>query len=622
VDLVHDPIYIRCNAGHQEQASFLYQVLPLVFYQMLLVYILFLLQPTTFIAQLNHGQSILQCPREIRNHHLQQGLVILPAIRPDLHLPIRHHLPFRILQRKQQARFLLHLFIRRINVHIRCTYQIHQLSLDRCLDGIHHIFHLFSIRRYRSRDLAGYFESIFQAIHIMGIPYLPTTVQDNHQHDQKQQSPDEHPQQIVQQISFFFQSQIPALQLLVLTGIVQDIQINITIVIRLRLHAQRRIGHTELFAETGNPFRHRHDTFGINPLQLDGLSRLGDVRLQAVQCIVTMIELFMMKVDVRKRFREVMQRLFMLAQLVIARSQGTVSTRNLIPIIVLLEKLQGTLGKSNDQLLPRQIVTVDGTHHSRTLVHKQVVILAVLQQFRHRLRGIRLKVDIPLFMAHHQAIHQVVELAYHNLLGRIGLIQASGTLHVVVIKKLRRISLQFLFHIDFANGFQGLRLLLQVIIIDRRSNGEFRAGIVETSENSIIRHGFLILRDTLHASQGTVPIIIEFLVHGGTLANLHSADIRHQALQFVGRLLVYFIQQAIRPFEIHLNEGTKGQIVQRLRLDGRIVFPHLQCLLSQLLRKVPILVSDIVCLMIQGIRLRINRVPASPPTRKERNGHP
>ena len=122
VDFIHDPIYIRCNAGHQEQASFLYQVLSLVFYQMLLVYILFLLQPTTFIAQLNHGQSILQCPREIRNHHLQQGLVILPAIRPDLHLPIRHHLPFRILQRKQQARFLLHLFIRRINVHIRCTY--------------------------------------------------------------------------------------------------------------------------------------------------------------------------------------------------------------------------------------------------------------------------------------------------------------------------------------------------------------------------------------------------------------------------------------------------------------------------------------------------------------------
>ena len=499
VDFVHYPIYIRCNSCHQEQTSFLDQVLTLVFHQMLFVYILLLLQPAALIPQLNHRQTILQGPRKIRNNYFQQSFIVLFHIRSRLHLPIRHDPTFRILQREQHARRILHFFTRRIDVHIGCPHQIHQLFLDRCPDSLNYIFHLFGIRRNRSRDLPTNVQCIFQAIHIIGIPNPPAAVQEYHQYDQNNQSTDNHRQKKIQQISFFFQREIAAFQFLVLTGIVQDIQIDISVIVRLRLHSQSRISHTELFPETGNPFRHRHDSLRIDPFQFNGLICFRYIRLQAVQCIVTMIKLFMMKVDIGKCLRKVLQRLFMVAQLVIARSQGTVSSRYLIPISVLLEKLQRTLGKSNDQFLPRQILPVNRTHHSRTLIQKQLIILPLLQQFRHGLRSIGFKINIPFFMTSHQAIHQIVKLTHNDIFRRFGLIHATGTLHVVIIKKLRRIPLQFLFHIDFVNGFQGLRLLLQVIIIYRRSNGEFRASIIEPTKNSLIRHGLLVFTDTLHA---------------------------------------------------------------------------------------------------------------------------
>ena len=403
----------------------------------------------------------------------------------------------------------------------------------------------------------------------------------------------------------------------VLTRIIQDVQVNVAVVIRLRLHAQGRIRHTELLTETGNPFGHRHDALGIDPFQLNGFRLLGNIRPQPVQRIVAMIEFLVMKIHVRKRLGEMLQRLIVTAQLVVARSQRAVGTRYLIPVIVLLEQLQGTLGEGNDQLLPRQVPPVDHTHHPRPALHQQVEVLPVLQQLRHGLRSVRLEVHIPLLMAQHQAIHQVVELTHHHLFGSGRLIHAARTFHIIIVEKLRRIALQFLGHIHPVDGFQGLRFLLQIIIVDGRGDGELRAGIPEPTQDTFILHRLLILADALHAAQGTVAIIIEFLVLSRALANLHHAHIGHQTLQLVGRLAIDLLQQAVRPFEVHPDEGTEGQVVQSLRLDGRIILAQLHRPACQLLRLMPVLVAHLIRPVVERIGLTGSVSEPSFPTAEE-----
>ena len=246
-----------------------------------------------------------------------------------------------------------------------------------------------------------------------------------------------------------------------------------------------------------------------------------------------------MKIDIRERFRQMLQRLFMTSQLIVARRQRAIGSRNLVPIPILLEKFQSTFRKSDDQLLPWHIAPVDDSHHPRPLFHQPIVMPLVLQQFRHRLRSIRFKVNISLFMTEHQAIHQVVELAQNHLFRSIRFVHPPRTFHIIIVEELGRITIQFPVHIHLVNSLQGLLFLLQVIIIDSRSNGKFGTSIIETTENILIFHDVHILANPLHTAQGTVPIIIEFLIHGRTLANLHHADIRHQTFQFIGRFLIY-----------------------------------------------------------------------------------
>ena len=140
-----------------------------------------------------------------------------------------------------------------------------------------------------------------------------------------------------------------------------------------------------------------------------------------------------MKVDIRQRVFQIRQRDFVFSQFVVTRSQSAVRTSYLIPVAILLEKLEGTLGKSYDELFPRQVPTIGNAHHAGTFFKQEVVILSVGEQLRHRLRSIRLEVSISVFVAQHQAIHQIIELAQDHLFGRIGLIQTARSTHIIIV---------------------------------------------------------------------------------------------------------------------------------------------------------------------------------------------
>ena len=300
----------------------------------------------------------------------------------------------------------------------------------------------------------------------------------------------------------------------------------------------------------------------------------------------------------------------------------------MIPVVVLLEKLQGTLGQGNDQLLARQVLRIHHQHHSRTALHQDVEVLLGLQQLCHGLRCIGFEVHIAQLVAHHEAIHQIVELTHEHFLRSRCLVHASGTFHVIIVQQLGCIAFQLGVDINLIDGFERLCLLFQVIIVYRRCNGELRAGIMEPAEEIGILQGLLILAYALDATERTVAVVVEFLVHGRALAYLHHPHIGHQAFQLVGGDIVYLGKEAVRLLEMHTDESAEGQVVQRLGLHGCIPLAQLQRLLGQCLRQVPVLVPYFVRLAVQGVGLaeRIS-FPSSLTAGKERHrraqsGHP
>ena len=145
---IHHPVDIRCNPRHNEQTSLLDQILTLVLYQMLLMYILLFLQTTALFAQSNDSQTIFQRPGKIGNNHFEQRLILLLQFGFLMNLPKTDRLSFRILQHKRKT--ILHCRNHPIlygnDFHIRGSHQSLNLFLHRRHYGINHIFYRLSIR--------------------------------------------------------------------------------------------------------------------------------------------------------------------------------------------------------------------------------------------------------------------------------------------------------------------------------------------------------------------------------------------------------------------------------------------------------------------------------------------
>ena len=90
-------------------------------------------------------------------------------------------------------------------------------------------------------------------------------------------------------LRFRFQISVAAFQFFVLTGIVQDIQIDIPVIIGFRLHTQTGVRDAELFADTGYPFRHGLHPFLPYPRHLGENRICLYKRLQLVQRIRSVV---------------------------------------------------------------------------------------------------------------------------------------------------------------------------------------------------------------------------------------------------------------------------------------------------------------------------------------------
>ena len=93
----------------------------------------------------------------------------------------------------------------------------------------------FLFRLCVRRDGSGYFladiQHLPQTVQMDTVTFLRSSIEYPKQQDHQNKTDNHKEQQNIQLPSFTFQSQVTAFQLLVLTGIFQDIQINITVVV-------------------------------------------------------------------------------------------------------------------------------------------------------------------------------------------------------------------------------------------------------------------------------------------------------------------------------------------------------------------------------------------------------
>ena len=81
-----------------------------------------------------------------------------------------------------------------------------------------------------------------------------------------------------------------------------------------------------------------------------------------------------MQIDIIQGSLQIDQCLFGLSRIIIECRNGTIGTRNLIPVTIALKQAQCILGKDQRQTVYRQVVRIDQAKHARPLLAQQQTV--------------------------------------------------------------------------------------------------------------------------------------------------------------------------------------------------------------------------------------------------------
>ena len=244
-------------------------------------------------------------------------------------------------------------------------------------------------------------------------------------------------------------------------------------------------------------------------------------------------------------------------------ADGDVGTRNLIQIVVLAEFPQRQPPQPHGkQRIDRNPQLRQGI---RTAVLEERIVVRSHHQVGKPLHPVAFKVRIPLPRCQPPRGVQLVKLAQPAFIRRLAFTQCRRAFDVVVVQQLVGVCRQFLILGNLVDGGNGFRPLLQIIIVDGRDNMKFRTGVVQAHPFMLVHKKVVLLGNPFHAAQGAVAIVVELLVQGGSLVNLHQPDIGNQQFQFVLGTVIHLLMILFRLLEVHAHEGAKAQMVGSLR---------------------------------------------------------
>ena len=152
-----------------------------------------------------------------------------------------------------------------------------------------------------------------------------------------------------------------------------------------------------------------------------------------------------MQINIIQGSLQINQSLFGLSRIIIECRNGTIGTRNLIPVTIAFKQSQRIFSKDQRQTVHRQVVRIDQTEHARPLLTQQQTVAAEHQQLSHSLKCIGLKISISPELGHLQTLHQITKFSDGHFFTRRCLVHTTRPAHIRIVQPLSRIVFQSLF---------------------------------------------------------------------------------------------------------------------------------------------------------------------------------
>ena len=235
------------------------------------------------------------------------------------------------------------------------------------------------------------------------------------------------------------------LKLTVLTGGLLQVEVEVAVVVALRLVIDGSIGHAELFADGSHEVR-----------------RLIDER-------------------VGERLFEVVERRFVVADLSETGSEGTIGTGNLVDVAILFENVQSVLCEPSGQHIFVDTLGIDELHRGQVVFYQLTAVVRVHQVLGEGFEGVGGEEGVVTLSGDEEAAHQVVELLLVDLLLRALRDDATRTDVIEPVEQLGGVALH-LVGVDGVESLDGLFLQTHVIIIGGVDDGVLALGIVQPAQ--------------------------------------------------------------------------------------------------------------------------------------------
>ena len=391
--------------------------------------------------------------------------------------------------------------------------------------------------------------------------------QEDHQNDDEDNSRNHR----VQLYGIFIQLGGTCLQLLVLSRLLLQVEVDISVVITLRFVVDGGIHQAEAFP--------------------DGSHQVGCLTDGLVLC---------------KCLVQAIAGRIIIPDLPIAFCQCSVGTSRLIYVSILREEVQCSLGEVTRQEFCRHLFHIEILESREIVFHQEIPALGILNMLADGLQGISLPVRIRIASArHHIEADEKVELSLTDFID--GALRDGSARPVVIeiVEILCRILLKF---VGIQVGKCPLHgaFLLYIIKIGGFHDVELALGIdgaAVFTERQII----CLLAYSAQSAHCLFAISVKVLVAGFTLTDSHALNVCNKEFYLVVAPVFHLLQPLLGSPIIHLGNRHERQVVASLCIARRIVVSKSQRSRCQHLSRINITIVKRIRKAIQPINFALMR---------------
>ena len=275
-----------------------------------------------------------------------------------------------------------------------------------------------------------------------------------------------------------------------------------------------------------------------------------------------------------------------------------ISSGNLIQVIIFAKFLQCQLGQTQrEQRIYRKIKLIQ---RMCTPCLEKLKIRRGCHQIGKSLHSIPLKIRMLALHGCPPSEIKFVKLAKFPFFRSIRCDQRSRSFEIMIIKKLIGIAQRFVFLNIIDRGYRFLPLL-EIVIVNGGNEKKFGKCVIQPKRFVTVGKEVALFTNTLHPSEGTVPVIIKFFVERCPLADFHQSDVCNQQLKLIFSQLVYLFMIRLGTVEIHIHESTEPQIIGSFRFP-RLIQVYLPiCFIGVFVGRVQITVTISIRFSIQRV---------------------